>query len=265
MTFPFNFELFGFTVSSHLAFELLAYTLGFNYYLYLKRRAVDDPLSAEQRFSIIIGGAVGALIFSKVVGLLEHPALVAHAGENILYLLGSKTIVGGLLGGILGVEITKKILKVTHSSGDLFCFPIIFGMAIGRIGCFLTGVEDGTHGLPTDSVFGMDLGDGVRRHPTALYEIFVLLAIAGLLVIIRHNLQLTSGALFKIFMVSYLMWRFGVEFIKPVYRYEPLGLSTIQVACLLGLLYYHKVILRPLTLLRRREQKWPRANTSTTS
>ncbi len=51
----------------------------------------------------------------------------------MIYFFASKTIVGGLLGGILGVEIAKKLVGIKHSSGDLFCFPIILGIMIGRI------------------------------------------------------------------------------------------------------------------------------------
>jgi prolipoprotein diacylglyceryltransferase len=52
----------------------------------------------------------------------------------------------------------------------------MLAMIIGRIGCFLTGIYEETYGIPTDSVFGMHLGDQYLRHPVALYEIvFVVL------------------------------------------------------------------------------------------
>jgi len=237
MNFPIDFYLGGLFIDSHLVFEILAFVLGFQYYLYLRKKTFDN-ITTEHRFWIIINGALGAAIFSKVLGLLEHPELITLSQQNIVYLFASKTIVGGLLGGILGVELTKKYLGIKYSSGDLFCFPLILGMIIGRIGCFLSGIEDGTHGLPTHFIVGMDLGDGITRHPTALYEIIILILIWIFLQNAQKKWDLVNGRLFQLFMISYLSWRFGIEFLKPVYQYEPFGLSAIQMACLVGLLYY---------------------------
>jgi phosphatidylglycerol---prolipoprotein diacylglyceryl transferase len=237
MNFPIDFYIAGIVIDSHLVFEILAFLLGFQYYLYLRKK-VPDKITSDQRMWIIIGGALGAALFSKFLGFLEHPELITLSQQNAIYFFASKTIVGGLLGGILGVEIAKKILGVKHSSGDLFCFPIILGMIIGRIGCFLSGVEDATHGIPTDFILGMDLGDGILRHPTALYEIFALIGIWLFLLGIKKHFVLAEGRLFQLFMMSYLSWRLGIEFLKPVYKYEPIGLSAIQMACLIGLIYY---------------------------
>ena len=82
---------------------------------------------------------------------------------------------GGLFGGLIGVEISKKIIKERHSSGDLFTFPIIIGIIIGRIGCFLSGTKEFTYGRETNFITGMDLGDGLYRHPISLYEIIFLI------------------------------------------------------------------------------------------
>ena len=76
---------------------------------------------------------------------------------------------------MIGVEITKKIIGHKESTGDLITFPLILAMIIGRIGCFLTGVYEQTYGVETTSIFVMDLGDGLLRHPVALYEIVYLI------------------------------------------------------------------------------------------
>jgi len=247
MAFPIDFHLGNFTIDSHLVFELLAYIVGFRYYLYLRQHTIDK-FSSEQRLAILTGAAGGALVGSKLLGLLEHPELfelITWSISGVTYVFASKTIVGGLLGGICGVEVTKQFLRIKYSSGDLFCLPLILGMIIGRIGCFLAGVEDSTHGLPTTFILGLDLGDGIKRHPTALYEIMFLLGLWGSLYWWQRSAHLVEGSLFKGFMVAYLSWRLGIDFIKPVSQYEPLGLSAIQLACVGGLLYYHRVLLFP--------------------
>ena len=93
----------------------------------------------------------------------------------MLFFMANKTVLGGFIGGLVGVELTKKAINVHTSSGDLMVFPILLGLIIGRIGCHLEGLEDGTFGKPTTLPWGIDFGDGIARHPTNLYEIIFLI------------------------------------------------------------------------------------------
>lgn len=246
MHFPINLHIGQLTIDSHLLFEVLAYTIGFRYYLFLKKKE-NDPISDENRLWIFIGAAFGALVGSRVLGVLENLNLFLEQKNNIVFFFASKTIVGGLLGGLFGVEITKKLIGVKTSSGDLMTYPLILGIGIGRIGCFLAGVKDGTYGNPSDLPWAMDLGDGIYRHPTSLYEIFFLISLWFFIKFIDKNYELQNGSKFKIFLSSYFLFRFIIEFIKPFYRFD-FGLSPIQIACIIGLIYYYKVFLFPKEL-----------------
>ncbi len=73
MTFPIDFHIAGLVIDTHLVFEILAYLIGFKYYSSLRKKA-PDKITSEQRLWIIIGGALAAAIFSKLLGFLEHPA-----------------------------------------------------------------------------------------------------------------------------------------------------------------------------------------------
>jgi len=168
-----------------------------------------------------------------------------------LRVLGGKTIVGGLLGGWIGVELAKKRLRIRGSTGDGFVFPLILGMCIGRIGCFLTGLADHTHGVHTSLPWAVDFGDG-PRHPTQVYEIVFLIFLGvGLW---SYGAPRYSGQRWRMFMLGYLAFRFGVEFIKP--RYAPYaGLSAIQMASLVG----GVVCLMQLWQLRQTSNQLPAA------
>jgi prolipoprotein diacylglyceryltransferase len=233
MTFPVHFDLLGRSIPAHPVFEVLAYTGGFQLYLLRRRRYTSQQaVSFDQIMWILVGCVLGALIGSKLLAWAESPADYARAAaENPLALLGGKTIVGGLLGGWIGVEIVKKILGVTTSTGDAFVFPLILGMSIGRIGCFLTGLPDHTHGVHTNLPWAVDFGDG-PRHPTQLYEIAFLLML-GLWLALRARRPHRNGQLFRLFMLGYLLFRFFIEFIKPSEK-PWLGLSAIQCACAIG-------------------------------
>ena len=153
--------------------------------MFLRKKSID-PISSTNRLSILIGAIFGALFFSRLVAFFENP--VAHIHEDWLFNLNNKTIMSGLFGGLLGVELAKKIISEKQSSGDLFTLPIILGIMIGRLGCFLSGIKEFTYGKETSFFMGMDLGDGLTRHPIALYEIVFLLA----LFVLIKRLQIKS-------------------------------------------------------------------------
>ena len=162
MHFPVNIPFGKSTVPLHFICETLAYFIGYRYYVYLRRNSTD-LISSDNRLIIFIGAAFGAFIGSHLVGIFEKPASLPQF--NLVYLMGNKTIVGGMLGGLIGVELIKKRLGVTVSSGDLMVYPLILAMIIGRIGCFLTGLDDGTYGNPSSLPWAINFGDGIRRHP----------------------------------------------------------------------------------------------------
>jgi prolipoprotein diacylglyceryltransferase len=237
---PFEPILFGFPINIHFVLEYLAFFIAFRYYISLRKKSTDT-ISSTNRLSIILGAIIGALLGSRIAGFLEYP-LVEITQETIIQLLNTKTIMGGLFGGLLGVEIAKKIIGEKHSSGDLFTFPIIVGIFIGRIGCFLSGTNEFTYGSETTFFTGMDLGDQVLRHPIALYELVFLSVLFLFFKKIQREKKLESGILFQYFMMSYFSFRFMIEFLKPN-QFFVLGLSSIQILCIICIAYYYKTIL----------------------
>ena len=226
----------------HFAFEVAGYLAGVLVYTALRARR-GDVVSDRERATVFTGAAVGAALGSRLLFVLSY------AGGDFF---GGKSIVGGLLGGLIGVEIAKKLSGITRSTGDLLVYPLITAIAIGRIGCFLAGPADKTAGLPTSLPWGMAVGDGVRRHPVALYEIAFLALLGLALARVRRD-----GDRFRLFLASYLVFRFAVDFLKPDPPPVLLGLSAIQWACAAGVLYYGLVLSHAgrnasLSFLRRR-------------
>jgi phosphatidylglycerol---prolipoprotein diacylglyceryl transferase len=215
----------------HTLFEVLAYIVGYQAYRRSRLRS-GDFLPDEQRWIIIAAAAIGAMLGSRILGLLEQIPLSQITWRTLL-LPGGKTIVGGLLGGWIAVELTKRIRHIRSRTGDLFAVPLCIGIAVGRIGCLLAGLADDTYGTPTSLPWAIDFGDGIPRHPTQLYEILFLIALAFALH--RYNGRThPEGAAFRLFLAAYLGWRLLIDFIKP----QPLhyGLNLIQWACVAGLL-----------------------------
>jgi len=218
----------------HPVLEAFAYASGFAVYRRLRARqgdVVDEP----HRWTVIAAAAVGGLAGSRLLGLAEQWPTVMQAwkaGRMLELLLspGGKTIVGGLLGGWLGVEIVKRLSGIKQRTGDLFALPLCVGIAVGRVGCLLSGLADDTFGKPTALPWAVNLGDGIGRHPVEVYEI-LFLGLVGVLVSIKA--ELPEGARFRIFLGSYLGWRVAIDFLKP----QPLigGMNLIQWSCLAGI------------------------------
>lgn len=227
-------------INLHLILEYLAFFTAYRYYVYLRKRSTDH-ISSSNRTSIILGAAIGALLGSRIMGFFENP-VVDFSAVTFAQAYNLKTIMGGLFGGLIGVETAKSIIKEKTSSGDLFTLPIIAGIFIGRIGCFLSGTNEFTYGTTTSFILGMDLGDGLQRHPIALYELVFLALLFFVLKRLYDRNDLENGTLFRFFMLSYFGFRFFIEFLKPNVFFV-LGLSSIQWLCIVCFVYYRKTLI----------------------
>jgi phosphatidylglycerol---prolipoprotein diacylglyceryl transferase len=243
LTFPWLLHIGIADIPYHVIFETAGIFIGFRYFLYLRAKQ-DDVIITTNRLWIIIGAIFGAVVGSRLLGGFENPQRMLEASNVFLHFYQNTTIVGGLLGGLIGVELTKKLIGEKKSSGDLFTYPLILAMIIGRIGCFSMGVYEDTFGTETSSLFGTDLGDGLLRHPVSLYEIVYLLMLWIFIMTTASKYDLAEGGKFKIFMILYLVFRLLLDYIKPHYTFW-FGLSSIQIACGAGLIYYSYFIINP--------------------
>ena len=142
------------------------------------------------------------------------------AGTLNLWLSGEpglgRSIVGALAGAITAIEIFKWRKGIRGSTGLIFVPAFATSVVIGRIGCYLSGLEDNTYGLPTTLPWGHDFGDGVFRHPVQLYEslsMLLFLAVALILLAWRQPFFMRNG--FYIMVLVYSAQRFIWEFLKP--------------------------------------------------
>jgi phosphatidylglycerol:prolipoprotein diacylglycerol transferase len=237
MTFPVYIPFGSLRIHPHLIFETAAYAIAFRVYLWQRKRQ-GDALDDSNRWWMIAAAAMGAVVGSKVLYWFEDPALTLAHWREPAYLMGGKTIVGALIGGLFAVELAKRQLRITRRTGDLFAVPLCVGIAIGRIGCFLTGLDDHTTGVATGLPWGVNFGDGIARHPTQLYEVLFALAL-GVFLWRRMQRPFVAGDIFKMFMVAYFAFRLACDFLKPEVRVF-IGLSSIQWACVGMLGYYSR-------------------------
>ena len=127
-----------------------------------------------------------------------------------------RSIVGALAGAIVAIELFKRARRITGSTGLIFVPAFATSVAVGRWGCFFSGLDDQTYGIATTLAWGRDFGDGILRHPVQLYESFTMaafLAVALVLLGRRQPFFMANG--FYLLVLVYGGQRFVWEFFKP--------------------------------------------------
>ena len=217
----------------HLITDYVSIFVGMQLYYSLNKKSGMDT---DTKIWYILGALIGALLGSRLLSALENPHLFLHP-PTWLYYYVNKTIIGGVAGGIIGVEIAKKFLGIKINTGDNVVIPLMVAIVIGRIGCQLTGVADGTIGSVCNYMWCFRQGDEFTRHPLPLYEIFEILVLLPFFYRWIKIKRFKNGFVFRLFIIIYFGIRFLLEYLKdtiPIF----FSFSAIQVVCLLFVFYY---------------------------
>jgi phosphatidylglycerol:prolipoprotein diacylglycerol transferase len=171
-----------------------------------------------------------------VLVLAQWALLGGLLSANLLqWLVGGgpgRTVLGGVAGGWLTVEMVKRRLGFRRPTGDLFAVAVCAGEAVGRLGCFFGGC---CYGKPTDAAWAV-WQHGAMRHPAQLYlSAACLLVLAALLWTEARRPR--ENELFCLQGILYLAARFGVEFYREG-RPAALGLTVAQFACIAGAAFF---------------------------
>ncbi len=175
-------------------------------------------------FALSAGGLLGAYALGTANAWLSGQMELA------------RSIVGGLFGAIVAVEWYKAARGLRGSTGGLFAPALALGIAIGRLGCHYAGLGDFTYGSPSSLPWAVDFGDGIARHPVALYE---SAAMALWFAVLCWQLWRSPAWLqqqgFYWTCAFYAVQRFAWEFIKPYATLlGPLNLFHLVCLALLG-------------------------------
>ena len=121
----------------HAITEWLALSGGFMLYNHLrKHNGRPSMLANKSGIWVLIFCLLGAGTGNKLVSILQFPELWGLAQTNPqqfwLAVISGQSVVGGLLGGWIGVEIGKKIAGIRSRTGDDF---VGFGDGAYRLFC----------------------------------------------------------------------------------------------------------------------------------
>ncbi len=174
---------------------------------------------------LALGAVAGAYLFGTLNSLASATPAISHS------------IAGALAGGIVAVELWKWRRGVTGSTGGAFVVPVCVGIVVGRWGCLFAGLADGTYGNPTALSWGVNLGDGIARHPVQLYESAAMFAfLAVYLTAFARGAAWPLRRGFHVMIIVYAAQRFVWEFFKPYPAL--LGPFNLFHVLMIGLLVY---------------------------
>jgi phosphatidylglycerol:prolipoprotein diacylglycerol transferase len=222
--YPVLFHLGSFDVTSFGVMVALAATLGI---LLLRHEMARSGLDAAKGIDAALVGVLGGLAGAKLLYVIEH---WAEPLSDTLLSRGGMSWFGGLTGGVLAglamVAYARLPLMAVLSAAAP---AMALGQAVGRIGCFLVGDD---YGRPTSLPWGIAFPKGlppttVRVHPTQLYELALLLVIAGILVMLRRR-----GTADRTVIAWYLVLAGGERFLIEMVRVNQVvlfGLTTAQL------------------------------------
>ena len=160
---------------------------------------------------IYIGALIGAFVGAKALYFLAEGWMDLGRADFWQRLATGKTIVGGLLGGYAGVEITKRLVGYPGVTGDWFALIAPVGIILGRFGCLLHGCCQGIECSP--SWFTLKDGGGLARWPSVPMEIAFNLSALAVFFFLRRN-RLLPGQHFHLYLIGYGAFRFGHEFLR---------------------------------------------------
>ncbi|MFH1011906.1 MAG: prolipoprotein diacylglyceryl transferase [bacterium] len=150
-----------------------------------------------------------------IISPIQHDGTIGIAG---LVLLGGVT--GGIVATIIYVRAKKLPLLLVL---DVLSPPVVIGIAIGRIGCFLNGC---CFGFPTELPWGCVFPEESLAgfiyphtpiHPTQLYDLLLMVILFALLLLLERRPH-RQGQTFSFFLMGYAVARFWVEGLR---WYEP--------------------------------------------
>ena len=193
-----------------------------------RKWGINGDRILDLSFWIMLGAIVGARLGH--VFFYNWIYYSSHLGEIIALWHGGMSLLGGMIGG--GVCAVWKIRKYNLplvKTLDALVFALPFGLACGRIGCFLIHDHPGTL---TNFVLGVKYPDGVR-HDLGLELLLVNIGLGITFLILGRRVR-RSGFFLTLFLLVYPPIRFLLDFLRVIdARY--VGLTPAQFG-MIGLL-----------------------------
>jgi prolipoprotein diacylglyceryltransferase len=162
-----------------------------------------SPLPPKERWVVTIAAIFGAGAGAKLpfVLLSREPFFSGAA-----WFTDGKTILTGIVGAYLCVELAKAAFGIRAKTGDGFALPLAAAVAVGRWGCFFNGCCGAPLVPPIESAFHASMAVLLWR---------------------LQRVEALRWQLLKLYLMAYAAFRFGIEFVRTEPRVA-WGLTAYQ-------------------------------------
>lgn len=166
--------------------------------------------SGKIQIDILFSGAIGLILGAKL------PVWMLY-GFNINTILTGKSVMGGLLGVFIAINLYKIFTNQQEQAlGGRFAIPFAVALGFGKIGCYFNGCCGGDFFIP------IQLIESASQFLVAIW-LYVVYKKTG-----------RTDLLFPYYLLSYLIIRFTAEFIRhrEIFAF---GLTLYQLAAIVFL------------------------------
>ena len=205
---PIAFEIAGFEIRWYGILIAAAMLLAV---LISSRRAPEHGLKDDDVLDVALWMLPIGVIGARLYYVLFNSQYYHSLGDILNIRSGGLAIHGGLIFGGLTVFFVCRHKKIHPLNMlDLLIPSVALAQAIGRWGNFFNGEA---HGGPTDLPWGI-LVDGVKVHPTFLYESLWCCMLFFVLTWFDRNRRKAYGQTFAMYCILYSIERFFVESLR---------------------------------------------------
>lgn len=202
---PVAFEVFGIGIRWYGILIAAAMLIGSVYTIREgKKLGYSEDHLLDLILVVLVSAIVGARLWYVAFNLSYY---LSDPSEIINLRGGGLAIHGGVVFGIIaGYFVTRLRHLDFFKMADVIAPVLALGQAIGRWGNF---ANQEAHGGPTDLPWGIMI-DGVKVHPTFLYESLWNLALFAFLMTFKKRKPF-DGALMFLYLIVYSVGRFWIE------------------------------------------------------
>jgi phosphatidylglycerol:prolipoprotein diacylglycerol transferase len=199
------------TLRTYGVMTAISFMLGILLSVYLNRKAGrSDDLILDLSTWVMLGAIVGARLLYVIV---EPDEYLAHPLHVFAVWEGGLVFYGGLIGaGMTAYLYLRKVHAPVWAVGDAVAPGVALGHVTGRLGCWFNGCCYGRPSAQYGVIFP-SLGDNIPHLPVMLYEAAFLLVLSGCLTYAWQRRRF-DGQIFWAYVLSYALWRFGIEFLR---------------------------------------------------
>ncbi len=208
---------------------------------YGRREGIDPARIIDLGIWVLLSGIVGAKL---LLILIDLPYYWRHKAEILSNWRSAGVFYGGFLMAVaVGAVYVRRHHLPLGKVADAAAPGLALAQALGRVGCLAAGC---CYGRTTASRWALTFVDprahdltgvplGVPLYPTQIYHGVADLAVFGLLVYLYRSKR-ADGLIFWVYVFSYAVLRFFIEFYRGDFRGEVFGglLSTSQLIAIVA-------------------------------